>query len=584
MYRISIIAAALLFLFTACTPKQHGNTHQSPDLVFSSWKETLFMDSLWQAFPEWASNQGYHAYDSMLSIPNAAGRRAGMAFWDRIATRLKDFPIDSLSDANKIDLRLIEGSIASSHFYNDEFKEYQWNPANYNIGDAIDYVIENNPAPLNQKLLHLDKRLAHVPDYYAAAKGNITQPTREHTALAIAQSAGLMFFFDKMIPDSIKVSTISEQDKKTLTAHVAEAKQAVNGYIAWLQDMQKAFTAENTRDFRIGKELYAKKFAADIQSRYTAAEMYQKALDRRAYLIADMYALTTTLWADQMHTAKMPTDTMTAIRAMIEHLSVNHCKRDSFLQTVEAEIPTIVNFINEHKLITLDPTKPLKVRKTPDYMAGTAGASINSPGPYDKNGNTYYNVTPLTQYTPADAESYLREYNTYVLSILDIHEALPGHYVQLLYANKSPSLIKSVFGNGAMIEGWACYVERMMVEAGYRQSPEMQLFYDKWNLREVSNLLLDYNLQANGWTEAQVTDLLIRDAFQQKAEAKEKYKRASLSQVQLASYFAGQTEIFELRDEMKAKLGSKFDQRAFHEQFLSYGSAPVKAIRELMVK
>jgi uncharacterized protein (DUF885 family) len=217
-------------------------------------------------------------------------------------------------------------------------------------------------------------------------------------------------------------------------------------------------------------------------------------------------------------------------------------------------------------------------------MAGVAGASINNPGPYDKDGNTYYNVTPLTGYTPEKAESYLREYNDYVLQILNIHEAIPGHYVQLIYANKSPSIVKAIFGNGAMIEGWACYVERMMIEAGYHQSPEMQLFYDKWNLREACNFLLDYNIQANEWSEDQVMDLLVKQGFQQSAEAHEKYKRATLSQVQLASYFSGQTEIFELRDEMKRKLGDKFDLKAFHEQFLSYGSAPVKEIRTLMLK
>lgn len=280
----------------------------------------------------------------------------------------------------------------------------------------------------------------------------------------------------------------------------------------------------------------------------------------------------------------MPKDTLVAIRAMIDKLSEKHCNRDSFMVTIERQLPELVQFINDKKLITLDPTKPLKVRKTPEYMAGVAGASINSPGPYDKDGNTYYNVTPLTNYTPEKAESYLREYNDYVLQILNIHEAIPGHYVQLIYANRTPSKIKAVFGNGAMIEGWACYVERMMIEAGYHQSPEMQLFYDKWNLREACNFLLDYNVQANGWSEKQVLDLLVNEGFQQSAEASEKYKRATLSQVQLASYFSGQTEILELRDEMKKKLGAQFDLKAFHEQFLSYGSAPVKEIRALMVK
>ena len=177
----------------------------------------------------------------------------------------------------------------------------------------------------------------------------------------------------------------------------------------------------------------------------------------------------------------------------------------------------------------------------------------------------------------------MREYNNYVLQILNIHEAIPGHYTQLIYANRTPDIIKTIFGNGSMIEGWACYGERMMIEEGYGKSPEMQLFYDKWNLREVCNFLLDYNIHCNNWSQEQVLDLIVKQAFQQTAEAQEKWKRATLSQVQLASYFNGLTEIYELREELKQKQGAQFDLKKFHEQFLSYGSAPVKEIRVLMV-
>lgn len=215
-------------------------------------------------------------------------------------------------------------------------------------------------------------------------------------------------------------------------------------------------------------------------------------------------------------------------------------------------------------------------------MAGVAGASINSPGPYDKRSTTYYNVTPLDHYSAEEAESYLREYNDYVLPILNIHEAIPGHYTQGIYANRSPSIIKTILGNGATVEGWACYAERMMIEEGFHDSPEMLLFYYKWNLREACNFILDYNIHCNGWTEKQVSDLLVNEAFQQATEAKEKYKRATLSQVQLTSYFTGLTEIYELREELRGKFGKRYSLKKFNEKFLSFGSAPVKDIRSII--
>jgi uncharacterized protein (DUF885 family) len=214
---------------------------------------------------------------------------------------------------------------------------------------------------------------------------------------------------------------------------------------------------------------------------------------------------------------------------------------------------------------------------------GGAGASVSTPGPYDQKADTYYNVTPLDGYSKAQAESYLREYNNYTLQILNIHEAIPGHYTQLVYANKAPSIIKAVLGNGAMIEGWAVYSEIMMLENGYHNSPEMWLMYYKWNLRVTLNAILDYQVHALGISEKQAMEMLRREGFQEEAEAEGKWTRAKLSQVQLSSYFTGFTEIYDLREELKNKQGKNFDLKKFHEKFLSYGNAPVKYIREMML-
>ncbi|HEX8349784.1 MAG TPA: DUF885 domain-containing protein, partial [Hymenobacter sp.] len=257
-----------------------------------------------------------------------------------------------------------------------------------------------------------------------------------------------------------------------------------------------------------------------------------------------------------------------------------------FVAAVKQQIPVLIKFVNDNKLLTQDPTKPLVVRETPLYMRGSgAGASVSAPGPYDKAANTYYNVEPLDGQPAAQAQSYLREYNDYTLQILNIHEAIPGHYTQLVYANRSPSLIKSIFGNGAMIEGWAVYAERMMLESGYGgNTDEIWLMWDKWNMRVTLNTILDHEVHVGNITEAQTLALLQRDGFQEESEARNKWRRATLSQVQLSSYFTGYTAIYDLREELKKQQGKDFDLKKFNEQFLSYGSAPVKYIREMMLK
>jgi len=270
------------------------------------------------------------------------------------------------------------------------------------------------------------------------------------------------------------------------------------------------------------------------------------------------------------------------IRAVIDKISLKHVQRDSFQLAIEKQIPELTEFVKQKDLIYLDPSKPLVVRKEPAYMAGVAGASISAPGPYDKNANTYYNVGSLNGWTSERAESYLREYNHYALQILNIHEAIPGHYAQLVYSNQSPSIIKSVLGNGAMVEGWAVYTEIMMLENGYgNNSPEMWLMYYKWNLRVTCNTILDISVHARGMNREDAMHLLVDEAFQQQAEAEGKWRRVSLTQVQLCSYFTGFWEIYQFREELKKTMGDKFNLKEFHEKFLSYGSAPVKYIRQM---
>jgi len=288
------------------------------------------------------------------------------------------------------------------------------------------------------------------------------------------------------------------------------------------------------------------------------------------------------LWAKYFSKTK-PNDELVMVKQLITEISKEHTQRENFVSAVRKQIPTLVDFVNDNDLLDQDSSKPLVVRETPEYQRGVAGASINSPGPYDPGANTYYNVTPLDDYDDVGAESYLREYNDRMLQILNIHEAIPGHYTQLLHANKSPSLVKSILGNGAMIEGWAVYTERMMLEEGYgNNEPELWLMWYKWNMRVVMNTILDYSIHTLDLTEDQALDLMINQAFQEESEAKGKWRRATLSSVQLTSYFTGYKEIYDFREMLKTKQSNNFNLKNFHNEFLSYGSSPVKHIKTMM--
>ncbi|WP_295994532.1 DUF885 domain-containing protein [Rugamonas sp.] len=542
-----------------------------------------FLSALWREDPESAIEVGKYDTAANLTIPNQAHQIEQLAFIDDWLARFGKVDARQLSAKQRTDLALLVNKLKSDRFDATTLREFEWNPASYNIAESIDLILNTEYAAKPQRLRTLLKRIAGVPAYYEAARNNIVKPTREHTQLAITQAPGVQSILTELDKQA-QASILNPAEKQLFTQRINAALTAVDGYVAWLSELDKTMAQEGGgRSFRIGKELYEQKFAYDIQSASTAEQTYQKALAAREDLLQHMEQLSDELWPKVMGDAAKPADRTAKIGLVIDKLSANHVAREDFVNEIRREIPALQDWVISHNLLTMDPKKQLEVRATPAYQAGVAGASVNAPGPYRPQDKTWYNVTPLDNETPEQAQSSLREYNHWILQILNIHEAIPGHYAQLVYANRSPSLVKSLFGNGAMVEGWAVYGERMMLDAGYGDNaPEMALMYAKWHLRVISNTILDYGVHVLGMQEAEAMDLLERQAFQTHTEAAEKWQRVQLSSVQLTSYFSGYTEIMELREQRKQQLGAKFVLKDFNEQFLSYGNAPVRMIKDLM--
>ncbi|NMP15211.1 DUF885 domain-containing protein [Thalassotalea sp. Y01] len=598
-----ILASAIIMAVTACSPADEQKKPQATaeaqvseaapkdsqakqDLnpQFSRFSEDL-IEKLWELNPGYAVYVGYYKYDDKMTVPSEDILKSEIAVAKEKLAQLLAMDVNQLNDSNASDYYILKNHLESQIFTFEELKSYQWDPSNYNVAGVFGVILNTDYKPMEERLRTIYRRMQNVPAFYQAAKDNLMNPTITHTELAIQQNQGAAALFNNSILQAVTDSGLSEQEKADFNARLAESTAAINDYIDFLSNkLEEMKTSGNARDFRIGEDLYEKKFKFDIYSGLTAKQLYQKALAEKERVHGEVIKLTEELWPKYFAEQAMPEDKLVAVKQLIDHLSVKHVKRDDFVDAIKAQIPELEQFVMEKGLIEMDADKPLVVRETPAYMRGFAGASISAPGPYDSGANTYYNVTPLDNFNDEQAESYLREYNHWILQILNIHEAVPGHYTQLVHSNKSKSLVKSIFGNGAMVEGWAVYTERMMLEEGYGSfEPELWLMYYKWNLRVIMNSIIDYSIQVKGIGEEEALDLMINQAFQQEAEARGKWRRATLSQVQLTSYFTGYSEIYDLREEMKQKMGDDFNLTEFHNKFLSYGSSPVPIIRQMML-
>jgi len=575
------ILMVVSFSFFSCDSKKNI---YSQNESFENFKK-LFISTIWERNPDWALALGNHEYDERLEIPSKENRDKKIGIYKSLTDSIKKYDWKKITPENSIDARIMMNYLESFIWNCYELKSFEWNPAEYNVGEGFDLILGNSKLVLEKRLSVINNRLKYVPEFYIIAKSNIHKPTMEHTELAILQNKGALEIFEKNIPDSIGISKLTVEEKTELNNRLTQAIASIKEYVSYLEQVKKGIESDTTtsRSFRLGKALYEKKFQFEMQSCFSVDQIFQKAKDHKTEIQNEMIGYTKQLWSKYFGAAAMP-EGLTSVKMMIDTLSKQHCLPESYVETIKNQIPELEAFIKKKNLLTLDRNKPLEVRETPMYMrGGGAGASINAPGPYDKNAKTYYNVTPLDGYSPDEAESYLREYNNWILQILNIHEALPGHYAQLVYSNKVDDIIKSVFQNNAMIEGWAVYGERMMLEEGYgNNTPEMWLMYYKWHLRSTINTILDYSVQCLNMSKEDALKLMIEEGFQTKAEADEKWRRATLTQTQLCCYFTGYTEIYALREDQKKVLGSSFSLKTFHEKFLSYGSVPVKYIWEIM--
>lgn len=276
-------------------------------------------------------------------------------------------------------------------------------------------------------------------------------------------------------------------------------------------------------------------------------------------------------------------DRSAVIKAVFDKLAEKRADDDTVVDRCKELVTLTTEFVKRKDLVTV-PDAPIKVIVLPEFQRGVAIAYCQPPGALEPNGETFFAVSPTPKdWTEARRTSFFREYNDYMLHDLTIHEAMPGHYLQLAHSNKfkAPTLIRAVFWSGTFVEGWAVYTERVMADAGFG-GPEVKMQQLKMRLRSIINALIDQGVHMHGMTEKEALDLMIKQGFQEEGEAAGKWRRVVQSSTQLSTYFVGAAEHDDLRAAAEKRDGAKFNLKKYHDTVLSFGSPAVKYVRQEM--
>ena len=524
---------------------------------------------------------GDHRFDSQLTDYSAQARAKELAAQKEFRDKLNAIDGSQLTGANKVDLPILRENIDYKIFQAEELKEPDWNPLVYNqsLANSLYLLVARDFAPPEKRIPNLRRRMEGIPRVIAQAKANLQHPPRIHTETAIEQTEGAI----KLVREGLApLVDQAPEMKKDLGPLQEKTAATLEKYKKWLQD---DLLPRSDGDFRLGADKFRKKLRFALASDLSMEEIMKRAQMDLQQTQRAIYETALSLYKKYFPNADQPTlaDKKKITTSVLDKLAEQHPDDNTIVGYAEKIVGEATDFVKSHNLVTV-PDTPLDVIVMPEFKRGTGIAYCDSPGPLEQNGKTFFAVEP----TPKDwskqrKESFYREYNNYIARDLTVHEAMPGHYLQLAHANefRAPTLVRAIFRSGTFIEGWAVYCEQMMAEQGYG-GPEVKMQQLKMRLRVICNAILDQSIHAGNMSEQQAMDLMMKEGYQQEGEAVAKWKRARLTSAQLSTYFVGVSEHLDLRDKAKAKAGAAFDQKKYNDQVISYGSPPVKYVRELM--
>lgn len=565
MSKLTLAFPPIFLILSGCGPKPPSG--QSAVAAFTS----DFVYSTLALSPALATSSGYHEHrgttlDTQLDDWSQAGIDASLAHFRGVAKRLDEFKDAPLDPESRADLRLIDAQARLALLEFEKIQSYRHNPTIYveTLGNALFAPYSVEYAPKETRYRHIIARLLATPRFLEQAKTNLAGSNEVWARVAAEENDGTIALIEKPLRDGAPPSMRAEFDQAAASA--VAALRAFNAHL-------KSLPAEGPEAWRLGKELYAQKFPLALGVSQTPDEVLADAETQMETIRRKMFDLALPLHHKYFPTHRDRVDLNLIVGETLGRIAQNHVPAADYFEEARRTLEETRAFMKSKDFLTLPGQDNLQLIETPAFMRGVYGVGgFNAAPPIQPQLGAFYWLTPIPPGWPKErVESKLREYNRYGLRILTIHEAIPGHYVQLEYANRvQPEprrVLRSLFGSNTYVEGWAVYATDLMLEQGYlANEPEMQLTWYKQLLRALSNSILDIKMQTMNMKDEEAIRLMLERTFQEKEEATAKLQRAKLSSCQLPTYWVGYNQWKALRAKNKLPL------KQFHEQALASGA------------
>ncbi|HEY3298472.1 MAG TPA: DUF885 domain-containing protein [Armatimonadota bacterium] len=525
---------------------------------------------IWSSNPVESTILGVRDYDDTF------GDCSADAFGDR-ARKFRQFTFDlaarvdisALDARQSLDYELCVALAEKNAIAMDQERYWEKDPSIY-VSNAVwgcMIFMLREFAPLEERVRIMLGRMREIPELLAVARQNICNPARIFVTIAVETVQGGLPFFKEMVP------MLAEQFpllRKELLDANDKALRAVEEFGIWLQT-ELLPSADGS--FALGYDAYQQLIFAEHRMTYTPSDLVRLAQN----------ALEETEREIKRVAARI--DPEVCWKDLIERLKYDHPPKEHLLDAYRSAVESARCFVEERDLVTIPDDESLNVTWTPEIERSTLPyAAYFPPAPFGKSKAAGFWVTPVNENaSEAEQLSQLHGHCIHSIPVIALHEGYPGHHLQLIKQMDTGSALAKQMNNSLLLEGWALYCEQMMYEQGFYSDPRVRLFQLKDVLWRAVRVIIDVGLHTAGMTFDEAVDILVDKACFERVNAIAEVKRYTQTPTQPMTYLLGKMLILDLKQRMKMQCGREFNLKTFHDQLLSYGSAPPPLIAHYML-
>jgi hypothetical protein len=525
------------------------------------------VDAILESDPGLATYAGDHRYDDRVPdlSPGAVTDRVTML--RDAADALAGIDPEVFDPEDQVDHAILAAMVERGLFELTDVREHEWNPLEHNPGPLLHALISRQFAPADERLASLGGRLAAIPDALATARAVLRDVPRIHAETAVGQFAGTA----ALIRDELPALLAKEPGMRSAVEPAAAAAlSALGEFDGWLRGLLES--GEPGRDPRLGRPLWEARLWHTLDTELPAAEVLSRAQTNLAAVTAELRERAAELVGG-------PADDKTVRRAL-DTLAAEHPGNATIVDLAKVTMDEATAFVRSHDVLTLL-DDPCVIEEMPEFARGVAVAYCDPPGPLETaDVPTFYCIAPTpSDWSPERVESFYREYNDHMIRNLTVHEAMPGHFLQIAHSRRfrAATRVRALGLSGPFVEGWAVYAEELMASLGFGGLP-IRVQQLKMQLRMSLNAIIDQLVHCENLPESEAMAMMTGQGFQEEGEAAGKWRRALLTSTQLSTYFVGYTEVAAIA----AARPFGATPKAWHDAMLAHGSPPPRHLATLL--